>query len=147
MTDQLLGRAKITADSIQPTNGGLLLSGPRVTLDLPAPPRLFYRHGWQSWSLAAWIDPSMPSVPISSPELSAKDEDPMYALCPRHTSAWVAAVELEEGSIILLGALDLGGRVELEGATLRGFYESGIGEWFVAQGSEEQVFASYAARL
>ncbi len=147
MIDILLGQTKITADSIQNTKGGLLLSGPRVTLALPAKPRLFYRHGWQSWSLAAWIDPSMPSVPISSPELGAKDEDPMYALSPRHTSAWVAAVELEEGSVILVGALDLGGRVELEEATLRGFYESGIGEWFVALGSEEQVFDSYAARL
>ena len=71
----------------------------------------------------------------------------MYALSPHLTSAWVGAVELADGSIILLGALDLGGRVELDEASLRGFYESGSGEWFITQGTEEQVFASYAALL
>ncbi|MGA2489675.1 MAG: hypothetical protein ABSF99_05745, partial [Anaerolineales bacterium] len=139
MTSQLFAHANITADSIEKVKGGFLLSGPRVTLDLPATLRCFYRHGWQSWSLAAWIDPSRPAVPISSPELSTKDEDPLYALSPHHTSAWVAAVELADGLIILIGALNLGGRVKLEGTCLRGFYESGSGEWFIAEGSEEQV--------
>ena len=147
MTDLSIDLSKISADSVQKTKDGLLLSGARLSVELTAPPRLFYRHGWQSWSLAAWIDPSLPPVPISSPELSAKDEDPVYALSARHTSAWIGAVELPDGSIILLGALDLGGRVELAGASLKGFYESGNGEWFIAQGSEEQVFASYAALL
>jgi alpha-galactosidase len=147
LTDCYMDQAKITAASIQKTKDGLLLSGPSVTVELPAPPRRFYRHGWQSWSLAAWIDPSTPPVPISSPELSAKDEDPVYTLSPRHTSAWVGAVELSDGSIILLGALDLGGRVELDEACLRGFYESGSGEWLMVKGIEKQVFASYAVLL
>ena len=147
MPDQLLEQYKITADSITETKDGIFLSGPHVIVELPEAPRRFYRHGWQSWSLAAWIDPSLPSVPISSPTLSAKDEDPIYALSPRHTSAWVAALELADGSIILLGGLDLGARIELEGASLRGFFESGSGKWLVIHGTEEQVFASYAAML
>ena len=147
MTSLLFAQINITANSVSQVKEGLLLSGSHVTLDLPSTPRRFYRHGWQSWSLAAWIDPSMPSVPISSPELSAKDEDPLYSLSPYHTSAWVAAAEITEGSIILLGSLNLGGRVELDGACLRGFYESGSGDWFMTKGSEEQVFASYAALL
>jgi alpha-galactosidase len=147
MVDQHLDQAKIAADSVQKTKDGLLSSGPRVTLELSAAPKRFYRHGWQSWSLAAWIDPSLPPVLISSPELSIKDEDPVYALSPRYTSAWIGAVELADGSFILLGALNLGGRVELDKGCLRGFYESGTGEWFMAKGLEEQVFASYAALL
>jgi alpha-galactosidase len=138
---------KITTDSFRNMQDGLILSGPRVSVELPVVPRLFYRHGWQSWSLAAWIDPSLPTVPISFPLLSAKDEDPVYGHSPLHTSAWVGAVELADGSIILLGALDLGGRVELEGTSLRGFYEIGSGEWFIVQGSEEQAFAAYSAKL
>jgi alpha-galactosidase len=147
INNHLLDQVKISADSNQKVQDGLLLSGPRVTVDLLTTPRLFYRHGWQSWSLAAWIDPSSPPVPISSPILSGKDEDPLYANSLHHTSAWVGAVQQIDGSIILLGALDLGGRVELDGACLRGFYESGEGKWFIAQGTEQQVFASYASRL
>jgi alpha-galactosidase len=137
----------IRADSFRDLQNGVTLSGPDVIIELPAVPRLFYRHGWHSWSLAAWIDPTLPNVPISSTLLSAKDEDPVYAHSPLHTGAWVGAVELPDGSIILLGALDLGGRVQPEGASLRGFYETGSGEWFMVQGSEEQVFAAYSAQL
>jgi alpha-galactosidase len=137
----------ITADSIQLENEFLLLAGASVTVDLPALPGLFYRHGWQSWSLAAWIDPSLPALPINSALLSGKDEDPIYSHVPRLLSAWVGAAELADGSILLLGALDLGGRVRLEQAVLHGFYEAGDGEWFLAKGSEEQVFNAYAARL
>jgi alpha-galactosidase len=147
VAEQLFDHFKITADSIKKTEDGIFLSGAQVTVELLSPPRRFYRHGWQSWSLAAWIDPSLPSVPISSPELSTKDEDPLYALSPHPTSAWVAALELTDGLIILLGALNLCGRIEMEKACLHAFYESGNGEWFITQGSEQQVFASYAALL
>ncbi len=147
MADQPLDPYKITVDSIKKMEGGIFISGPRVIVELPETPRRYYRHGWQSWSLAAWIDPSLPSVPIGSPILRAKDEDPVYALSPRQTSAWVAAVELADGSIILLGGLDLGARIELDGSSLVGFYESDSGEWFIIQGSEQQVFSSYIALL
>jgi alpha-galactosidase len=147
MTDPFIDQSSIKSDSIQRTKDGFLLSGASVTMELPAMPRLFYKHGWQSWSLAAWIDPFMPPVPISSPELSAKDEDPVYALSPHHTSAWIGAVELPDGSVIVLGALDVGARVELVGSCLHGFYESGNGEWFIARGSEKQVFAAYTTLL
>ena len=138
---------KIGTDSFRNFQDGIILSGPRVSVELPAVPKLFYRHGWQSWSLAAWMDPSLPTVPISSTLLGAKDEDPFYGLSPYRTSAWIGAVELADGSIILLGALDLGGRVELEGTSLQGFYETGSGDWLIVQGSEEQVFAAYSVQL
>jgi len=147
MADLYMDHNRIKADAIQLAEDGMLLSGTNVSIDLLALPKRFYRHGWQSWSLAAWIDPGSPAMSIRSPILSAKDEDPVYAHSPRHTCAWVGAVEQADGPIILLGALGLGGRVELDGANLRGFFEAGSGEWFMAQGTEEQVFTAYSARL
>ncbi len=71
----------------------------------------------------------------------------MCACSDRHTSAWVGAAELMDGSILLLGALDLGGRVELEDAFLNAFYETGGGDWILIHGNEDQVFQAYAALL
>lgn len=135
------------AQDARPVEGGFLVNAPSLTLSLPFRPARFYRHGWQSWSLAAWLDPASPSVPISAPEFRAKDEDPPYAFANHHVSAWVSAVETPDGGVILLGALGLGGRVELQGSSLRGFHETGRGEWFLGTGSEVQVFARYAALL
>jgi alpha-galactosidase len=146
MTDNLLD-LNIDAATTQPIEGGILLTGPRVTVNLSAAPKRLYRHGWQSWSLAAWLDPSRPPVPISSADLGNKDEDPLYTRSAKYTSAWVSAVELAGGQIVLLGALHLSGRIELDGSSLRGFYESGSGDWFLARGTEEEVFARYAKQL
>ena len=120
-----------------------------LTLNLPCRPERFFRHGWQSWTLATWLDPSEPPLPIRAPEFRAKDEDPLYAFAKNHVSAWVGAVELEDGEILLLGALGLGGRVELDGASLRGFYEDGYREngWFLGRGLEDKVFTKYAVLL
>jgi len=114
---------------------------------LPARPVRYYRHGLQSWTRAAWIDPAAPVVPISAPQFRAKDEDPLYATDAQPASAWVGAAELPDGQVTLLGALDLGGRVRLEGNSLHGFYETGAGDWFSATGPEEQVFNQYANLL
>lgn len=119
-----------------------------LQLRLPAPPRRFYRHGWQSWSLSTWLDPSTAPSPIRAPEFRAKDEDPIYAMAQNHISSWVGAVELGDDDIVLVGALDLSGRLELEGAILKGFYEDGHeGDWLVLRGREAAVFSKYAALL
>jgi alpha-galactosidase len=130
-----------------PIEGGFIAQAPKLTLNLPSTPKRFYRHGWQSWTLAAWIDPAMPVTPISAPEFRAKDEDPLYAFAENHTSAWVGAVELADNTILLLGSLDLRGRVELDGTSLTGFFENGSGDWFMAMGEEDQVFKRYAQLL
>ncbi len=124
-----------------------VLRASSLTLKLPRPPKRFFRHGWQSWTLSAWLDPSEPPLPIRSAQFRAKDEDPLYAFSKNHVSAWVASVELDEGQVLLLGALDLGGRIELDGVSLKGFFEAGDGEWFLARGPEDEVFARYANRL
>jgi alpha-galactosidase len=123
-------------------------SGSSLRLSLLQPPRRFYRHGWQSWTLTTWLDPSAPPLPVRAAEFRAKDEDPGFASHKNHISCWVAAIELAEDDILLLGALDLSGRVELDGQTLRGFYEDGHpGQWLIARGKEEEVFSKYANAL
>lgn len=151
----------LTLDSLPGLSTSQILNASSLTLNLPQPPKNFYRHGWQSWSLAAWLDPSEPPLPIRSPQFRAKDEDPAYAFHENHVSAWVGAVELGEDDILLLGALGLGGRVEMDGRTLKGFYENTgqhdilpVGqdnispyEWLLARGTETEVFSKYAELL
>lgn len=125
-----------------------IFTASRVDLSLCQPPKRFFRHGWQSWTLTTWLDPSDPPLPIRSPEFRAKDEDPAYAFHENHVSAWVGAVELAEDDILLVGALDLSGRVELDDYTLKAFYEDGHeGEWLIARGAEDDVFSKYTLLL
>ena len=139
---------EINLDSLQQAPGPQIVSASRIELNLPQPPRRFFRHGWQSWTLTAWLDPSDPPLPIRSPQFRAKDEDPAYAFAKNHVSAWVGAVELADDDILLLGALDLSGRVELDGSTLKGFYEDGHeSQWLIKRGKEDEVFAEYVSLL
>jgi len=119
-----------------------------LTLNLPQSPRLFFRHGWQSWSLASWLQPSEPPLPIRAPEFRAKDEDPVYAFHRNHISASVGTVELGDNDILLVGGANLNARVELIGNTLHAFYEGDrSGDWLVARGTEDEVFAKYTDLL
>ena len=138
MTTLLLDTDAVTTSSHQ------IYTASRVDLNLTQPPKRFFRHGWQSWTLTAWLDPSELPLPIRAPEFRAKDEDPAYAFHTNHVSAWVGAVELDEDDILLIGALNLSGRIELEQNVLKGFYEDEHeGEWLVARGKEDEVFAKY----
>ena len=125
-----------------------IVTASSLTMNLSRPPKQFYRHGWQSWTLTAWMDPAEPTVPISAPQTRAKDEDPPYALSDHPVSAWVGAADVDSGNILLFGALDLGGRVEILGNQMRGFYEDGHdGKWLAATGTETEVFQRYADEL
>ena len=70
-------------------------------------------------------------------------DDPAFAESDVHGGSGVGAIELGDGTVQLIGALALGGRVELHDGALTGKYESGLGEWFVATGAEADVFAHY----
>jgi len=135
-------------DSFPQTSDSQIVTASSLNLSLPQPPKRFFRHGWQSWTLTTWLDPSEPPFPISSPQFRAKDEDSAYALAKNHVSAWVGAVELDEGDILLIGALDLSGRVELDGTMLKGFYEDEHeSQWVIIRGKEDDVFSKYTSLL
>lgn len=138
----------LDADAIPESSHHQILLASRVDLNLTQPPKRLFRHGWQSWTLTTWLDPSEPPLPIRAPEFRAKDEDPGYAFHKNHVSAWVGAVELEQDDILLIGALSLSGRIELNGYTLNGFYEDeSEKEWLIARGKEDVVFAKYTDLL
>ena len=138
----------LDSDAIPETSQHQIFTASGVDLTLTQSPKRFFRHGWQSWTLTTWLDPSTPPLPIRAPEFRAKDEDPAYAFHKNHVSAWVGAVELSEDDVLLVGALNLSGRVELDNQTLKGFYEDEQeGEWLVARGKEDEVFAKYVSFL
>lgn len=135
-------------DALNQGSDSQIVTASSLSLNLPQPPKRFFRHGWQSWTLTAWLDPSEPPYPISSPQFRAKDEDPAYAFAKNHISAWVGAVELGDNDILLLGALDLSGRVELDGTSLNAFYEDKHeSQWLIIRGKEDEVFAKYTSLL
>ncbi len=139
---------RLDADAIPETSHHQIFLASRVDLNLTKPPKRFFRHGWQSWTLTTWLDPSEPPLPIRAPEFRAKDEDPAYAFSKNHVSAWVGAVELGDDDILLIGAIGLSGRIELSDYTLKGFYEDEHeGEWLIARGKEDEVFEKYTSAL
>ena len=116
-------------------------------IPLPSPALRYYRHGWQSWSLTAWQDVNQ-RIPTPKPKLlHPLQTDPRYIHEKHPHGSWVGAVEMENGKYLLLGALDLDAHVLLDGNTLIGQYENKAGEWFLAEGSKEEVFEQYAAEL
>ena len=123
-----------------------ICSASSLTIDLPQPPQRFYRHGWQSWSLAAWTD--LTPLPVQKPAiLHPMQVDPVYAKELRPHSSWVGAVEWNHGKILLLGSLGQGAHVTLNGLRLEGSYETGGGDWFIASGDETAIFSEYARQL
>ncbi len=153
--------SQLILDSLPPALDSQILSASSLRLKLPQRPKRFFRHGWQSWTLTTWLDPGDPPIPVRAPEFRAKDEDRPYVLSKNHVSAWVGAIELGDDDILLLGALELGGRVELDGSTLTAFYES-VGRivedpaggganppynWFIVRGKEDEVFSKYTELL
>ncbi len=147
MLPTLLDQLKITADSIRATDGGLLLSGAHVSLELPAVPKKYLYSGWQSWSLTAWVETERPVHPMRPSSLRAMQCDPAYANETRPNGSWYGAVEMPDGQVLLLGALGLESHVRLEDEKLLGSYEAGQGEWFVGCGEESALFEQYIALL
>lgn len=118
-----------------------------IVVQLPSPAKRYYRHGWQSWSLTAWQDVNQ-SLQVPKPALlSSMQRDAVYIHEKRPHGSWVGAVEMQNGKILLLGALNLDAHVFLDGDKLIGRYESESGKWFTAEGNEQEVFAQYAAAL
>jgi alpha-galactosidase len=132
------------SDQTAPVSGGHILTGSNVSLEFDQSPQMYYRHGWQSWSLTTWHAPGFP-LPIQKPAiLHPLQTDPVYVRHPAPNGSWLGAVEFNDGKILLLGALGTDAHVGLHGQQLHGWYEAGGGDWFVGYGDESTVFARYA---
>src|SRR5512138_2947140 len=56
------------------------ISGEQIRVELGTTPRRYYRHGWQSWSLAAWTDAAL-RLPVPKPySVLPQHVDPQWAL-------------------------------------------------------------------
>jgi alpha-galactosidase len=138
----------INAETSHPAkDGGFLLTGSCVTIDLPGASKRYLYHGWQSWTLTAWVETSR-RMPVMRPSIMhPMQTDPVYVHDTRPNGSWYGAVEMENGQTIFLGALGLESHVALDGTSLKGWYESGNGEWFLGIGDEAELFDQYARLL
>ncbi len=137
----------LEADALEPVEGGLRLQGKEVRVYPPFQAQAFFRHGWQSWSLTAWVDLGEAKRPLL-PEARRPQADDPFLL---ESSAWwgsgVGALMGPKGGMLLLGALGPGARVRGEADHLLGRYTEGAEDWFLAYGEEGAVFSAYAQRL
>ncbi|HTN81060.1 MAG TPA: glycoside hydrolase family 36 protein, partial [Acidimicrobiales bacterium] len=123
------------------------MRGTSISVDVPSDAGAWFQHGWQSWSDTRWVDRRRPRLLNPVAERWPMVDDPAFATRAVHGGSAVGAVELSGGGVLLVGALGLGGRVELDGATIVGRHDDPDGEWLVVRGEEDAAFASYAARL
>ncbi|HMK11260.1 MAG TPA: hypothetical protein VK461_06745, partial [Acidimicrobiales bacterium] len=124
-----------------------VVRGSTVSVDLPREAGRWFQHGWQSWSDTRWVDRNRPLLLNPVAERWPMVDDPAFATRAVHSGSSVGAVELADGDVLLVGALGLGARVELDGDTIVGNQDDPDGEWLVVRGDEDAVFARYAARL
>lgn len=123
-----------------------IVNAKNIQVDLGAEPIRYYRHGWQSWSLAAWTDPS--PLPIQKPTIYYPLQmDAVYMHEKNPNGSWLGAVEFANGKVLLLGALATDAHVFLAGDQLEGRSEAGEIEWLVAFGEEKAVFDNYVTEL
>ncbi|HEY8426195.1 MAG TPA: glycoside hydrolase family 36 protein [Limnochordales bacterium] len=148
--------AAIADGPVEDQPEGLILPRGPVTLLHPFGTTRFFRHGWHSWSPTGWVDLGKIPVPVQPEYRRPMADDPLYATSPRHTGSGLGALRAPDGRVLLLGALDLGARVEADADTLRGFYEppaatsrpsARSGGWFLGFGEERTVFSAYAGLL
>ena len=123
-----------------------IVKAKEIQVELPSQPVRYYRHGWQSWSLAAWTDPS--PIPVQMPAIfHPLQVDAQHVHKKYLNGSWLGAVEFSDGNILLLGALATDANVSLVQNQLSGQSEADEVEWFIAFGQENIVFEKYAEEL
>jgi alpha-galactosidase len=123
-----------------------IIKARELQIHFTSTPVKYYRHGWQSWSLAAWTDPTPLPVPMPAIfhplQLDAQHVYEKYL-----NGSWLGAVEFTDGNILLLGALATDANVSLVQSQLSGLSEADEIEWFVAYGQEIVIFEEYTQQL
>jgi alpha-galactosidase len=127
-------------------NQSKIIKAKELHIQFPSKPVKYYRHGWQSWSLAAWTDPT--PLPIPKPAIfHPLQVDAEHVHKKYLNGSWLGAVEFADGNILLLGALATDANVSLVEDQLSGRSEADEIEWFIAFGEEIVVFEEYAEEL
>lgn len=147
MTISTFEQLTVDVPAVAYSKGGLRLRGSPVTVSLPAQPRSYLYSGWQSWSLTAWVKNDRPVRRMRPSRLHPMQTDPVYVNDPRPNGSWYGAVELPDDRIVLLGAVGLEAHVALEGNSLKGWSETGSGEWFLGVGTESELLERYSELL
>jgi alpha-galactosidase len=147
MTDQSPEQLTVNTRAVPLPKGGMQLTGPEVTVDLPSPPLRYLVSGWQSWSLTAWVDAGQSLPPMRPSLMHPLQTDPLHVKDLRLNGSWYGAVELENGKIVFLGALGLDAHVWLEENRLIGRTGTKDGEWFLGAGTEDSLLQRYAELL
>ncbi len=123
-----------------------IINAKELQIELPSTPVRYYRHGWQSWSLAAWTDLS--PMPVQMPAIyHPLQVDAQHVHKEYPNGSWLGAVEFADGNILLLGALATDANVSLVQNQLSGRSEADDVEWFIAFGQENVCFEEYAEQL
>jgi alpha-galactosidase len=144
-----LNRAGLTvngATSFAERGSGWIVTGRDVTVSHQLNPVEFYRHGWQSWSMAGWERLDQTPSAIAVPGLHRQADDPALEGRTDHVGSWVGVIEDHDRSGLLLGALGMDARVSVADGSIRG---SGAGEvdWFVAVGGSDNLLDEYGRLL
>lgn len=122
------------------------ISAKEIQIEITVIPIRYYRHGWQSWSLAAWT--GLHPLPVQRPAIfHPLQVDAEHVRKKYLNGSWLGAVEFENGNILLLGALATDANVSLVENQLSGQSEAGEIEWFIAFGQENICFEEYAKQL
>jgi alpha-galactosidase len=150
--EDILKQLTIRAETSTDIPGGMLLSGKRVTLELPGPALRYHYSGWQSWSLTTWLETSRRLGTPRPSILHPMQHDPLNVHDDRPNGSWYGALELASGGIVFLGALGLDAHVAMGPCSINAWFEparkEGIAcEWFLAAGNEDDIFAQYASML
>jgi alpha-galactosidase len=125
----------------------LLLHGRKVSIRVPFMIKAFYQHGWQSWSLTAWIDPDNYPGKSYPKSLHVLQNDLQFSALEHPNGSWLGAVSSFDGKVLFIGSLELESHVELIDQDLIGTYHCNAGKWFISIGNEEEVFNKYSTIL
>lgn len=141
---------KVSAEKIDATSDGFLLTGKHVAIEHDADE--FYRHGWHSWSPTHWREISSP-VTLVFPEVRRLQcDDFAYANdTTAHHGSHVGAFRKQgSNTCLLLGALDLDAHVQMDAKKISGQFEPeavASTQWFVCYGETDACFKAYASKL
>ena len=124
-----------------------IIKAKEIHIELPSQPVKYYRHGWQSWSLAAWTDLS--PLPVQKPAIyHPLQVDAEHVLRLRiQTAHGLARWNLKTAASSCWARSAQMRTCPSDRINCRGGCEADAVEWFIAFGQENVVFEEYAEQL